>query len=114
MILESMGDGVAVADAHGKFVLFNRSAEQLLGVGQLMADPQQWPDHFGLFSSGSKKPRFQRMKCHLPVLFEVKVLTPWRFLFVHEKRPEGVPICVSGRPLRDPNGTLSGGVCGVP
>src|SRR5229473_6124946 len=32
-ILESMADGVVVADENGKFLLFNGSAEQMLGLG---------------------------------------------------------------------------------
>ena len=44
------------------------------------------------------------------MLFEVKVLTLWRFLFDHAKRPEGILICSTARPLLDHNGALAGGV----
>jgi two-component system, NarL family, sensor histidine kinase EvgS len=109
LILGSMSDGVAVADATGKFVLFNRSAEQLLGVGSTDADPQQWPDHFGLFYPDQKTP-FPADEVPLTRAIRGESVDSVEIFVRHEKRPEGVPICVSGRPLRDPNGTLSGGV----
>ena len=32
-ILESMGDGIVVADEEGRFLLFNPAAERILGIG---------------------------------------------------------------------------------
>src|SRR5437868_8700103 len=39
-ILDSMSDGVAVADEHGKFLLFNPAAERILGVGPIGGRPE--------------------------------------------------------------------------
>ena len=75
LILGSMGDGVAVADAKGKFVLFNTSAEQLLGVGQLIPTLSSGLSTMAFFMR-IRKHRFHRMKYHLPVRSEVKVSTP--------------------------------------
>ena len=41
-ILNSMGEGVVVADQDGKFLLFNRAAERMLGVGLLDTGPSGW------------------------------------------------------------------------
>ena len=109
LILGSMGDGVAVADASGKFVLFNTSAEQLLGVGATDTDPQQWPERYGLFYPDQKTP-FPPDEVPLTRAIRGESVDAVEIFVRHAKRPEGVPICVTGRPLRDLNGTLSGGV----
>ena len=36
-----MADGVAVADEHGKFLLFNPAAERILGFGPLDVTPEE-------------------------------------------------------------------------
>ena len=109
LILESMGDGVAVADATGKFVLFNRSAEQLLGVGSTDADPQQWPDHFGLFYPDQKTP-FPSDEVPLTRAVRGERVDSVEIFVRHAKLPEGVLICSTARPLLDHSGALAGGV----
>src|SRR6267142_2325947 len=42
LILESIADGVVVADSNGKFLLFNAAAERVLGVGPTDTTPDQW------------------------------------------------------------------------
>jgi PAS domain S-box-containing protein len=109
LILGSMGDGVAVADAAGKFVLFNSSAEGLIGLGSTDADPQQWPEHYGLFYPDQKTP-FPADEVPLTRAVRGESVDSVEIFVRHAKRPEGVPICVTGRPLRDHNGGLRGGV----
>jgi PAS domain S-box-containing protein len=109
LILGSMGDGVAVADAAGKFVLFNSSAEHVLGLGATDGDPQQWPETYGLFYPDQKTP-FPANEVPLTRAVRGESVDSVEIFVRHAKRPEGVPICVTGRPLRDPNGTLRGGV----
>ena len=48
-VLESMGEGVVVADAQGRFQLFNPMAEQLLGLGSSEIPPEQWSSHYSIF-----------------------------------------------------------------
>jgi len=109
LILGSMGDGVAVADATGKFVLFNSSAEHLLGMGPTDADPQQWPEHYGLFYPDQKTP-FPPDEVPLSRAIRGESVDSVEIFVRHPKRPKGVPICVTGRPLRGDNGALWGGV----
>src|ERR1700730_6446373 len=56
LILGSMGDGVVVADENGKFLLFNRAAEQMLGVGATDTTPDQWTNRYGLFQPDTITP----------------------------------------------------------
>ncbi|HUE16491.1 MAG TPA: CHASE3 domain-containing protein [Planctomycetaceae bacterium] len=48
-VLASMGEGVAVADAQGRFQLFNPMARQLLGAGLDNVAPRDWSSRFALF-----------------------------------------------------------------
>src|SRR5258708_22863308 len=49
LILGSIADGVVVADANGKFLLFNAAAEQIVGIGATDAPPDQWSDRYGSY-----------------------------------------------------------------
>ena len=53
-ILDSIGDGVVVADEEGKFVLFNPAAEQILRLGITDARPENWPAQLQHLSSGRR------------------------------------------------------------
>src|SRR2546426_12416231 len=48
-ILDSMGDGLVVADATGRFLLFNPAAERILGIGLVDASPDDWGRIYGVF-----------------------------------------------------------------
>src|SRR5262245_27351964 len=48
-VLDSMADGVAVADAQGKFLLFNPAAERILGYGPVDLTPEEWTRHYGCY-----------------------------------------------------------------
>ena len=48
-IFASISDGVVVADAQGRFTMFNASAERIVGVGKLDLKTGQWADAYGVF-----------------------------------------------------------------
>ena len=52
-ILESIADGVVLADARGKVILFNRAAERILGVARHEASGQPFARLAGLFSGAN-------------------------------------------------------------
>ena len=49
-VLDSMAEGVIVADRDGRFVLFNPAAERIAGVGAVSpeAGPECWPSLYGI------------------------------------------------------------------
>jgi PAS domain S-box-containing protein len=55
-ILDAMGEGVVVTDPNGRFVLFNRQARSILGVGIHDAPPAQWTDILGTYHPDRKTP----------------------------------------------------------
>jgi signal transduction histidine kinase/response regulator RpfG family c-di-GMP phosphodiesterase len=52
-ILDSMGDGVLVADENGKMVLLNPAGEAMLGPDALRTPPAQWSEVYGIYYPGT-------------------------------------------------------------
>src|SRR5438094_621467 len=48
-ILDSMGDGLVVADATGRLLLFNPAAERIIGIGLVDVGPDEWGRVYGVF-----------------------------------------------------------------
>ena len=108
-VLDSMSDGVVVADAEGNFTIFNPAAERIVGIGGLAIPFDQWSDKYGLF--------FLDRKTHIPPaqLPLVRAMQGEDVddmeLFVRNKeRSDGVYLSVSGRPLKGDVGGHGGGV----
>ncbi len=108
-ILDSVGEGVVVADRDGKFVLFNPAAERILGLGATETDPAEWPATYGAFQIDGKTP-FPAEE--LPLVQAIRGESPDDVeMFIRNPQvPEGAPISLSGRPIRDAEGQLRGGV----
>lgn len=109
LILESLSDGVAVADTHGKFLVFNRAAQDLTGQGAVDLPPSEWSRAYATYVPWSNEivpaedlplPRAMRGEVVDDALVEIR-------------RADGqchALLQVSGRPLRDISGELRGGV----
>ena len=108
-VFNSISDGVVVANAEGQFTIFNPSAEQIVGIGMLDIPPEQWTEQYGIF--------FPDQKTHVPTdqLPLVRAIqghnTDDMELFLrNEKKPDGVYVSVSGRPLQKDIDGHGGGV----
>jgi len=109
LILESIADGVVVADSNGKFLLFNTAAERVLGIGATDATPDQWSDRYGSYLPDAvtlypsdELPLVRAMRGENVDAAEVFIR--------NAKVPEGRLLSITGRPLRGENGALRGGV----
>jgi PAS domain S-box-containing protein len=109
LILDSMTDGVAVADARGQFLVFNRAAEQILGVDAGTTGPAGWSDLYGLFVEDGMTP-FPPMELPLARAIRGEEVRDVVMMTRNPGRPEGAWLKVSARPLQDPKGVLQGGV----
>ena len=109
LILGSIGDGVVVADENGKFLLFNDSAEQMLGLGATDTTPDQWTDRYGLFQPGTVTP-FVPTELPLTRAIRGESVDSAEVFVRHPNNADGVLLSITGRPLKDENGTLRGGV----
>ncbi|MET0592853.1 MAG: PAS domain S-box protein, partial [Polyangiaceae bacterium] len=107
-ILDSMGEGVVVTDPTGRFVLFNRQAKAILGVGQSEALPSEWTEIYGTYQSDKKTPVATDQHPLVRAMRGEEVRN--MELFVHNQAVDGVTIAVTATPLSydEPGGT--GGV----
>jgi PAS domain S-box-containing protein len=48
-VMDGMGEGLVAADEKGKFLLWNRAAEKMLGLGPAAIPPQDWASHYGAY-----------------------------------------------------------------
>lgn len=48
-ILDSISEGLIVADESGKFLLVNRAAEGITGIGTVQIAPDKWSEFYGCF-----------------------------------------------------------------
>jgi PAS domain S-box-containing protein len=109
LILESIADGVVVADSNGKFLLFNAAAEQVLGIGATDATPDQWSNRYGTYLPDTvtqyppdQLPLVRAMRGENVDAVELFIRNP--------QVPEGRLLSINGRPLKRVDGALQGGV----
>ncbi len=113
-ILNNISEGVAVANAEGKLVMFNLAADQLTGIGKLQKNVhlttlnrEKFLDQIYLADQITPYPveelplartlRGEKMKDDLEFLRS-------------PSRPEGVLLSVSGQPLLNEKGKVQGGI----
>jgi two-component system sensor histidine kinase/response regulator len=108
-VLDGMGDAVVVADAAGKFLLFNPGAEQMLRLGRADIPVEQWAVHYGCYLPDEVTPYPPH---DLPLARAIRgEEVNGAIVFIrHEGLPEGIWLSVNGRPIRDDTGALRGGV----
>jgi signal transduction histidine kinase len=105
-ILDSMGEGVVVVDATGKFTLWNPAASRILGQDPAPVDPPDWPEHFGLHKTAGGE---AFAPDELPLVQAMNgVAVTDREIFVVPPSGTGLWIGVTARPMRDEAGVLRG------
>jgi signal transduction histidine kinase len=108
-ILDSMGDGVVVADSQGRLLHMNPAARRTLRIPAEDRDIVAWleaqksyrPD-FVAGQAGRENPLLRAVRGE--AVDEVEMLLP------RADSPEGIWLSVTGRPLRDAAGRTAGGV----
>ena len=109
LILESIADGVVVADSNGKFLLFNAAAERIVGIGATDTAPDQWSDHYGSYLPDAVTP-YPPNEVPLVRAMRGESVDAAEIFIRNAKVPDGRLLSVTGRPLRGEDGALRGGV----
>ena len=109
LILESIADGVVVADSNGKFLLFNAAAEQVLGIGATDTTPDQWSDRYGSYLPDALTP-YPPNELPLVRAMRGETVDAVELFTRNAKVPDGRLLSITGRPLRSEDGALQGGV----
>jgi PAS domain S-box-containing protein len=55
-VIDSMGEGLIVADEHGKFLRWNTAATEILGMGPVALPPSEWSRIYGVYRSDGETP----------------------------------------------------------
>ena len=108
-VLDSMGDGVAVADEKGNFILFNSAAEKILGVGAIPMPRQEWSEHFGIYLADGVTP-VPADDIPLARALGGESVEGAELFVRNPKIPDGIWINVTATPLTDEGAVRRGGV----
>lgn len=108
-VLDSMSDGVVVADQNSRFLLFNPAAQKILGMAAEATAPTEWTNLRGVFSEDQVTP------CPVSDQPMARALQGFSVdgqdLFIRpEHAREGTWISASARPLKDGSGSTWGAV----
>jgi len=108
-ILDSMGDGVIVADQTGKILCFNPAAEILLGIAPLSATPDKWTEQHGLFLPDGVTP-YPAHEFPLARAMRGEAVDGVEVFVRPAGSAVGAWLMTNARPLRDEQSVLRGGV----
>src|ERR1035438_8490220 len=107
-VLDNMSEGLAVADAQGKFVLWNPAAAKILGLGEANVGIQEWSHHYGLYLPDKVTPFPSEQ---LPLARAIHGEASTAVMFVHNSKfVEEVFVEAYASPLKDKHGIVNGGL----
>ncbi len=106
--LRNLVEGVIVADATGRFVLFNDMAEIVLGMKSRDVAMSEWSSTYGCFYPDGVTPFPSEQ---LPLARALRGEVSSADVFIRNQSvPQGVWISILGTPLRNEQGAPDGGV----
>ncbi|MGC2058477.1 MAG: PAS domain S-box protein, partial [Candidatus Sulfotelmatobacter sp.] len=108
LVMDSMGEGLIAADPNGHFLLWNDSADRLMGRGATDLATEQWTPHYKVFLPDGITPSPAR---DLPLVRALRG-EPVQVELIVEQNEPGSRVCleVTARPMKDAEGALCGGV----
>lgn len=109
LILDCMGDGVAVTDAQGEFIIFNPAAMRITGFGPRGTTPAEWTAEYGIFTADRVTP-FPAEQLPLARAMRGESADGVEMILRNPNTPGGAWVRVTGRPLVDADGINYGGV----
>ena len=107
-VMDSLGDGVGVVDAAGRFLLTNPAGRRLLGDTDHVNGPDRWQELYGLFKPDGRTP-FPTDELPVVRALRGEVADGVELVIRNRQRPEGILVSVDGRPL-DPGAGQHGAV----
>jgi two-component system NtrC family sensor kinase len=108
-VLDCMGDGVVVADSNARFLVFNPAAQRMLGHGRIESAAHEWPRLYEIYLPDRVTP-YPADDLPLARAIRGEVSDQAELYIGYPSQDDGTWILVSGRPLRDEQGVLQGGV----
>ncbi len=107
-LLDSLTEGVIVADAEGRLRYFNPVAEDILGIGIQDVTPGEWTTTYGCYLPDGQTP-FPSEDLPLARALRGEDVHEELLYIKNPMRPEGVIMTVAASPIRDESGMVHGG-----
>jgi PAS domain S-box-containing protein len=107
-VLDSMSEGLVVADQDGKFIIWNPAAEKIVGLGAADVPSEEWTKHYGVFLPDTVTP-FPSEQNPLSRALHGEVCSAEMFLR-NAQLTEGVWIESSASPLKSKDSAARGAV----
>ncbi len=108
-ILDSLGEGVSVANEHGEIILRNPAAGSILAIPPAKGPPDTWTAHYGMYLPDEVTPL---LATDMPLVRAVRgeSVDNVEVFMKHAGRPQGAWLNFTARPLTDNTGGHHGGV----
>ena len=108
-VINSLSEGVIVADETGRFLFFNPAAQKILGIGSQNVPVDEWTSLYGCYYPDKITPF---PSDQLPLVRAIRNETVMdEILFIrNEKKPHGIYINISASPIHNSHGEIRGGV----
>jgi PAS domain S-box-containing protein len=107
-VLDSMSEGLVVADEQGKVVIWNPAADKLLGLGGANIEIQEWSQHYGLYLPDTVTPF---PSDQFPLTRAINGEANTAVMFVRNPALcDGIFAEACASPLKDKHGRVNGGV----
>jgi sigma-B regulation protein RsbU (phosphoserine phosphatase) len=108
-VIDSLAEGVVVASAERRFLLFNPAAERILSLGLMDVPLAEWSTVYGCYRPDMVSP-FPADELPLARSLRGEVVDDCEIFIRRNGGPEGGWISVSSRPIIDRSGHTLGGV----
>jgi PAS domain S-box-containing protein len=108
-ILESLNDGVIVADRHGRILFANQVAAAVSGTARSDISPSDWSAQHGFFIPGTDQP-FPPDELPLARAIRGETIDDVELQVRNPQVPDGIQVSVRGGPMLDGRGQVGGGV----
>ena len=108
-VIDSLAEGVIVANLEGRFVLFNPAAERILSLGLMDVPLSEWSTVYGCYRPDMVS-AFPSDELPLARSLRGEVVDDCEIYIRRNGGPAGGWISVSSRPVADTRGHIAGGV----
>ncbi len=108
-ILNSIAEGVIVANKDGEFLFFNSIANELLGIGLQKINPEKWSDVYGCYYPDRVTP-FPSELLPLARTISTGRISRETVFIRNPVKTDGLFIDITGSPIIDTNHSILGGI----
>ncbi len=108
-IIKNMGDGLIVIDQNGKFMFWNPASERIIGMVSMDIPLEKWAETYGMFWPNTNT-IIETDDSPMMKVLHGEDINDAEIMIRNYKKPDGDFILISGRPLKDSAGNITGGV----